>query len=497
MPNRLVLILGDSLFPNHSNLELDDSCLIFMMEDWELCQHYKYHKQKLVLFLSAMRHHAEELSKQHTVVYHRLSEKPTDKNYFSRLNALLKENPELKQIDTYIIEDAFFEKALKKWTKDKDLELNFKASPKFLFSEEDFKEYLDQGKKPLLYQYYQQKRKKLKIMLDDEGNPFGGKWSLDEDNRKKLPKKIEIPSSLAFKADAIDREVLEEVSRKFKDHPGELEHYQWQTTRQGALEVLEQFLDQKLETFGPYEDAFEPDQVFLFHSTLSPYLNSGLLVPQEVLDAVLERFSMEDSHLPSYEGFIRQLIGWREFMRGMYRNYNFKSNHFDLQRKMKKAWYTGETGIPPIDDAINKVQNYAYNHHIERLMVLGNAMLLCGLHPYEVNRWFMEMYIDSADWVMEPNVYGMSQYATGALFATKPYIAGSNYLRKMSHYPKGDWCDIMDGLYWKFIDEHRPTFEANPRMAFMLKNLDKMDSEKRERIFSAAADWQAKVSYLE
>jgi len=496
MPHRLVLLLGDSLFPNHKGLDLDKDCIIFMAEDWELCQHFKYHKQKLVFFLSAMRHHAQGLKDNYQLVYQRLSDSPNGKDYFSYLDDLIDEHPNLKQIESYVIEDAFFEKALKNWAEKKDLELIFKTSPKFLFSEDDFKNYLDQSKKPLLYQYYQQKRKKLKILIDEEGKPLGGKWSLDEDNRKKLPKNIDIPSRLSFNADEIDKEVMKEVSEKFEDHPGTLESYQWQTTRAGALQVLENFLEQKLNDFGPYEDAFEADQVFIFHSTLSPYLNNGLLVPEEIVEAVLKRFSPDDSHLPSYEGFIRQLIGWREFMRGMYRNYDFKSNHFGLERKMNDAWYTGKTGIPPIDDAIKKVQNYAYSHHIERLMVLGNAMLLCGLHPDEVNRWFMEMYIDSADWVMEPNVYGMSQYATGDLFATKPYIAGSNYLRKMSHYPKGDWCDIMDGLYWKFIDEHRPTFEANHRMAFMLKNLDKMDSEKRERIFSAAADWQEKVSYL-
>lgn len=496
MPKRLVLILGDSLFQDHKNLELDNDCLLFMAEDWELCTHFKYHKQKLVFFLSAMRHHAEQLKKNYNLVYHSLGEKIDAKNYFGHLDSLLIQNPEIKKVESYVVEDAFFENAIKKWAHDKGLEVIFKTSPKFLFAEDDFKEYLAKTKKPLLYQYYQQKRKKLKLFLTEEGKPLGGQWSLDADNRKKLPKNIGVPSPLLFEADAIDQEVLAEVELKFAEHPGQLNYFQWQTTRTGALAVLDNFIENKLNNFGPYEDAFEADQVFLFHSTLSPYLNIGLLQPQEVLDAVMDNFSSENSHLPSYEGFVRQLIGWREFVRGMYRNYNFKGNHFELKRKMKDAWYTGNTGIPPIDDAIKKVQNYAYNHHIERLMVLGNAMLLCGLHPDEVNKWFMEMYIDSADWVMEPNVYGMSQYAVGDLFATKPYIAGSNYMRKMSHYPKGDWCDIMDGLYWRFIDEHRSTFAKNPRMAFMLTNLDKMDLEKRERIFNAAADWQEKVSYL-
>ncbi len=497
MPQRLVLILGDSLFSNHRALELDNDCIIFMAEDWELCSHFKYHKQKLVFFLSAMRHHAADLKKQYKLVYHSLAAKASDGNYFSYLDDLCRKNPSLKQVESYVVEDAFFEKQLTEWAQEKGLSLVFRESPKFLFSEDDFKEYLSETKKPLLYQYYQRKRKELKILLDSDGKPLGGKWSLDEDNRKKLPKNIGIPPSLNFDADAIDQEVMAEVAEKFKDHPGSLDYYQWQTTRVGALQVLEDFISQKLNNFGPYEDAFEPEQVFLFHSTLSPYLNIGLLQPAEVLDAVLANFSPDNSHLPSYEGFVRQLIGWREFIRGMYRNFNFQQNHFGQKRKMKEAWYTATTGIPPIDDAIKKVQSYAYNHHIERLMVLGNAMLLCGLHPDEVNRWFMEMYIDSADWVMEPNVYGMSQYAVGDLFATKPYIAGSNYLRKMSHYPKGDWCEIMDGLYWRFIDQHRPTFANNPRMAFMLKSLDKMDLAKRDRIFKAAADWQEKVSFIE
>jgi deoxyribodipyrimidine photolyase-related protein len=496
MPNRLVLILGDSLFQDHKTLELDSDCLLFMAEDWELCTHFKYHKQKLVFFLSAMRHHAHQLKKDYNLIYQPLSHTADGKSYFDYLNILLSKHPEIEKLETYVVEDAFFETALINWAEKKGLEIIFKTSPKFLFSEDDFKEYLSKTKKPLLYQYYQQKRKKLKLLLSEEDKPLGGQWSLDADNRKKLPKNSSIPSPVPFEADAIDLAVFAEVELKFTEHPGKLNNFQWQTTRAGALSVLDHFIEQKLNNFGPYEDAFEADQVFLFHSTLSPYLNIGLLQPQEVLDAVMANFSVEKSHLPSYEGFIRQLIGWREFVRGMYRNYNFKGNHFGLNRKMKDAWYLGSTGIPPIDDAIKKVQNFAYNHHIERLMVLGNAMLLCGLHPDEVNKWFMEMYIDSADWVMEPNVYGMSQYAVGDLFATKPYIAGSNYMRKMSHYPKGDWCDIMDGLYWRFIDEHRTTFANNPRMAFMLKNLDKMDLEKRERIFKAADDWQETVSYL-
>ena len=191
---------------------------------------------------------------------------------------------------------------------------------------------------------------------------------------------------------------------------------------------------------------------------------------------------------------MRQIMGWREFLRGIYHYYDLEENYFNHQRKLTKAWYEGTTGIPPLDDTIKKAQQYGYTHHIERLMVAGNLMLMSGLHPQEVYRWFMEMYVDSADWVMAPNVFGMSQFAEGGIFATKPYISGSNYLKKMSDYGQGDWCDIVDGLYWGFIDRHRETFAKNQRMGMMLATLKRMNPEKKERIFKAAEAWIQKVT---
>ena len=228
----------------------------------------------------------------------------------------------------------------------------------------------------------------------------------------------------------------------------------------------------------------------VFHSLLSPYLNMGLLTPEEVLDKATAR--ADDIPLPSLEGFVRQVIGWREFVRGIYREFSDRqesSNFWDHERELTDAWYHGTTGIPPLDDTIRTAQRLGWTHHIPRLMVMGNLMTLCEIRPASAHRWFMEMYVDSSEWVMGPNVYGMGLYSDGGIFATKPYICGSNYLRKMSDYPKGDWCDIVDGLYWRFIDKHRDFFESNPRLALMPRALDRLDDDRRRCIFAAAEEF--------
>jgi deoxyribodipyrimidine photolyase-related protein len=227
----------------------------------------------------------------------------------------------------------------------------------------------------------------------------------------------------------------------------------------------------------------------VFHSALSPCLNLGLLTPDEVVNAVLERHEAQDLPLASIEGFVRQVIGWREFVRGIYRVFGDEqesSNFWDHQRGLTDDWYQGTTGIAPLDDAIKTSLRLGWAHHIQRLMVLGNLMTLCEIRPADAWRWFMEMYVDSSEWVMGPNVYGMGIFSDGGVFATKPYICGSNYLLKMSDYSRGDWCDTVDGLYWRFIDKHREFFASNPRLALMPKALDRLNEDRRETIFIAA-----------
>lgn len=488
MQKRLLIILGDQLFPKlPEGIDWNDTT-VFMAESSDLAKHYRYHKQKIALFFSAMRHYQAQL-KEDKSIHYCAYESDSRSSFLQKLANYLLEHPQIEAIHHFEVDDLFFEKELTEFCRQRSLAQISHPSPKFLYDQDDFQDYLASVKKPFLKTYYQRKREQSHILLDSDSGPLHGKWSFDEDNRKKLPKDIIIPPQAEIARDEIDRTVLKLIDQEFPDHPGSLENFNWATTREEALKRLDYFVQELIGSFGPYEDAIHPTENFLFHSTLSPYLNIGLITPQEVLDAVLER--VHDPQVPysSIEGFVRQLMGWREFIRGMYRNYDFNGNHFQHLRGLNQHWYAGTTGITPLDDSIKKAQAFGYNHHIERLMVIGNLMLLSEIHPQEVYRWFMEMYVDSADWVMVPNVLGMSQFADGGIFATKPYICGSNYLRKMSSYPKAPWCEIMDGLYWRFIDRNIETFAKNQRMSMMVATLKRMNPEKREHIFSLANQW--------
>lgn len=267
-------------------------------------------------------------------------------------------------------------------------------------------------------------------------------------------------------------------------------------TRESALVWLEDFLKQRFEEFGPYEDAIEPDQPLLHHSLLSPMLNVGLLTPEEVLTKSLFYAARHAIPLNSTEGFVRQILGWREFMRGVYLSKGRQlrvSNFWQFQHPMPKSFYEGTTGLLPVDSVIHQITRTGYCHHIERLMVLGNAMLLCEIHPEAVYRWFMEFFIDAYDWVMVPNVYGMSQFADGGKLTTKPYFSGSNYLMKMGHYPKGEWQATWDALFWRFMHVHRDFFLQNYRMRMLVRMFDKMPDERRATHLSNAASFLKRI----
>lgn len=493
---KLALILGNCLFPDHSKLSPDASTLFFMAEDAGLCTHFKYHKHKLILFLSAMRSHADAICDQYPLSYYQLTEKNVSQTYEDKLKSTLDANPSIKEIVTYDIEDHFFEARIMSFCKAQNLKLTIVDSPAFVTSKREFEAYNKAVKKPFMHTFYQMQRKKLGILIDINQMPLHGKWSFDEDNRKKLPKGIQIPSVSSSEATPHTAAIIQLVDELFPDHPGSGDNFHWATTRAQVLALLEDFLKKRFENFGPYEDAIDHKEVFIFHSVLSPYINLGLITPKEVIDAALEYYQSHDTHYPSVEGFVRQIIGWREFMRGIYHEYDdqLNANHFDHHRKMKPCWYDGATGIPPLDDSIKKALKHGYTHHIERLMVLGNIMLLCEIHPDEVYKWFMEMYVDSSDWVMAPNVYGMSQFSDGGIFATKPYIGGANYIRKMSHYGKGEWEDIVNGLYWRFIDRNVETFAKNQRMSMMVATLRKMNPHKKEMLFKKADKFVKKVT---
>ena len=275
---------------------------------------------------------------------------------------------------------------------------------------------------------------------------------------------------------------------------GNLENFNWATTHKDAELLLEDFLDRFFENYGSFQDAINKDNTFMFHSLLSPYLNSGLLDPEFCIKKAEDRYRKSNGKIPinSVEGFIRQVLGWREFIKGVYWENmpQYKNlNYWSHKLKLNNNWYEGSTGIPPLDDAIKESNEYAYTHHINRLMIIANLMNLTGINPNEMYRWFMEMYIDSYDWVMVPNVYGMGSYADGGIFSTKPYICGSSYMLRMSNYKKGDGCDVVDGLYWRFVERNLKFFESNPRLAVMTRSLSNMKVDRKKMIFKKAEEF--------
>ena len=359
----------------------------------------------------------------------------------------------------------------------------------FLNPRNDFKTYLNQVKKPFMANFYKKQRVDHNILVDSNKKPVGGKWSFDDENRKKLPKEIDLPEKFTFKETQHTKDLKEIVEKMFSHHPGKTKGFWTCTNRKDTESYLDYFLDKKIENFGDYEDAVDQKDNILFHSALSPYINLGLITPEFIIKKVLDFHNKNKIRLNSLEGYIRQVIGWREFMRGIYQSYSKEMetrNFFKQNRKMKNSWYEGTTGLPPLDYAIKNAVNYGWSHHIERLMILSNIMNLCEVKPTYVYKWFMEMFVDSSDWVMVPNVYGMGLFSDGGIFATKPYICGSAYFMKMMDFKKGEWCNTMDGLYWRFINRNRAFFLKNPRLSMMVRIFDKMKPDRKKLILAEA-----------
>ncbi len=492
----VLVILGNQLFPLE-HLEAHRDAVIFMAEDVGLCTYVRHHQQKIVLFLAAMRAYRDSLlDAGFEVRYHEL-EPESGRTYEDRLQAALQDIDAL-ELCMFEVEDRPMESRLEQFAATNDVTMKVLPSPMFVTSRDFFADYVAGARRPFMAEFYKRQRRRLNILMDADGNPVGGRWSYDEENRKKLPKTNTPPQVPAVNPDPHVAAVASLVQQAFPGHPGNAAEFWWPTTREQALAWLDDFLSERLTQFGPYEDALSTRSATVYHSVLSPLLNLGLLTPDEVVDRALQAADGNDAvPLSSLEGFVRQIIGWREFIRGIYRHYDdvqATSNYWGHERELTDAWYTGDTGIPPLDDTIRTAQKLGWTHHIPRLMVAANLMTLCEIRPPSAWRWFMEMYVDSSEWVMGPNVYGMGLFSDGGVFATKPYICGSNYLLKMSDYRKGDWCDVVDGLYWRFIDRHRDFFTSQPRLALMIRALDRLKDDRRVRIFAAAEDFLGRVT---
>jgi deoxyribodipyrimidine photolyase-related protein len=494
MSEAVTLVLGNQLFPEHA-WPASLPRRFYLAEDFELCTYFKHHKQKLMLFLVSMRRYAEELRKAGAEVHYESLPESKGAPYEVKLGQFL-ESSKVQHVHVFEIEDRFFEKRLLEFLGAKGVGVTVHPSPLFVTPRETFQGYLKE-RKPFMKTFYEAQRKRLGILVDKRGQPVGGKWSFDQENRKRLPKSLHPPSIPKFAPLPVVGEVANMVEERFPDHPGSTEGFWLPTSRSEALVWLQDFLDKRLEHFGEYEDALTTQHDFVFHSLLTPVLNMGLITPAEVIERTLAHAERTHTPLNSLEGFIRQIIGWREFIRGIYRNYGERqeaANFWKHERKLSRDWYDGTTGIAPLDHVIRKVQRLGYAHHIERLMIAGNIMVLAEIAPTEAHRWFMEMFVDSSDWVMGPNVYGMALFSDGGIFATKPYLCGSNYLLKMGDFPKGDWCEVLDGLYWRFIAKHEKFFMGNPRLSVMPRALAKMEAGRRARLFARAEEFLARPS---
>ena len=490
----LLIILGNQLF-DKKYISQANSKNIFMAEDFGLCTEEKYHKQKLFFYLSAMRSFKDEMEDHgYRVFYNQLELKNKNKDFIELLEDFLYKK-KFKKIKFFEIEDKFFEKKIHNFLEKKEIDFEVIQSPMFLCSREKFKNFAKDKKNLRMVGFYQSMRKDLNILIND-GKPVGGKWSFDEENRKKIPKDLELPKVNLFKNNIHGEAVAKDIKIYFDDHPGILKSW-LPDNRKDAKKNLKNFLHDRFKFFGTYEDAMQEQENFLFHSMLSPLLNVGLLSPLEVVNTTIKFAKENDIPLNSLEGFIRQIIGWREFIRGVYQeksDIELGSNYWNHSNKLNCNWYDGTTGLTPLDDVISMVNQYGYTHHIPRLMILSNILTLCEIDPREIYRWFMEMFVDSSEWVMVPNVFGMGTFADGGIMSTKPYTCGSNYVLKMSNYKKGPWCEILDGLYWRFTEKHRNFYESNPRLSILTRSLDKMDPERKERIFGLAEDFIKKNS---
>ncbi len=480
----LHVILGNQLFPlTKANLNKADK--IFMCEDYGLCTYEKHHKSKIALFFSAMRDYRDSLIKEGFDVIYLDTKTNFKEDYLVKLSQNIQKF-NIDKIKIFEIEDKPFEAKFKTLTNNQGLTVEVIKSPMFLDDRVSFKEFIGEKKFVLQANYYKKNRKKFEILINNE-KPVGGKWSFDEDNRKKLPKGYKIPE-LPLNDKKNNTDITNIIDEYFSDHPGEI-NFIYPTNYDEAILWLNTFMEVRFNDFGPYEDAIKNGEHFINHSVLSMVLNLGILTPDIVIEKLINYAENNSIPINSLEGIIRQIIGWREFIRGIYQNFNERmetENYWNHDRKLTIDWYEGTTGIDPLDDAIKGAHKYGYTHHINRLMVLSNIMNMSRIKPQEIYRWFMEMFVDSSEWVMVPNVYGMGTFADGGIFATKPYICGSSYILRMSDFKKGPWCEIVDGLYWSFIERNRKFFESNPRLSLMIRALNKMDVDRKEAIFSKA-----------
>lgn len=489
------VILGDQLdrsYPSHMGLDKSADVLL-MMEVEEESTSPRSHVQRTVLFLSAMRHHALALKRNGwRVRYVTLDHPDNTQSLRSELErACTSARPE--RVRCVLPGDRRVRAMLETACEDAEIGFEVHDDPHFFTTPEQFDAWAE-GRKSLTMEYfYREQRKRLGYLMDGK-DPVGGTWNFDKENRKTFKSAPKAPEAYWPKVDAITKGVIESVRERLPDLPGVLDDdhpFRWPVTREAAKRALDDFIDKRLKRFGPFEDAMWTDERTLYHSVLSPLINLKLLHPRECVEAAIEAYENGDAPINSVEGFVRQLIGWREYIRGVYYRFDDYTQRNGLAHTgdLPNFYWTGETDMACMRDCVNSVRDLAWAHHIPRLMVMANFAMLAGVEPKQVEDWFLGMYADGVEWATAPNVIGMGLHADHAVVGTKPYAASGKYIQKMSNYCKGckysvnertgeDACPF-NTLYWDFLIRHEDRFKGNSRMAMILKHVEKMQKEEK------------------
>ena len=499
----LIPVLGDQLTPDIAALRDADKAdsIVLMMEVADETTYVRHHKAKIAFLLSAMRHHAEALrALGWTVDYVRLDD-PANRGSFTAEVARAIERHRPRAIHVTEAGEWRVRAMLEAWEECFAIPVTIHEDDRFLCSHAEFDTWAAARRQLRMEYFYRDMRRKTGLLLTEEGAPEGGQWNYDAENRKPPPARdLLMPRPIRFRPDAVTQAVLDMVAVRFGDHIGRLDQFHFAVTRDEAIRQQKRFLDEGLPQFGDYQDAMLTDEPFLWHSILSPYLNAGLLDPLELCREVEARYRAGKVPLNAAEGFIRQIIGWREYVRGIYwlegPDYA-KRNALRATRNLPGFYWTGETDMHCLSQAIGQTIDHGYAHHIQRLMITGNFALLAGVDPHQVHIWYLEVYADAYEWVELPNTLGMSQFADGGLLASKPYASGGAYINRMSDYCGACRYDVkrrvgedacpFNALYWDFLARNAGMLARNPRLAMPYRNWDRMTQEDRAATRDQAA----------
>jgi deoxyribodipyrimidine photolyase-related protein len=493
-----IWVLGDQLWSGQSALlecqSSASSTPVIFIESWQHVRERPYHQQKVVLVWSAMRHFAQQLREEGWQVTYRTAE-----SFEQPLRDWIKDEgiTELRVMEP---SDRPFTRMIR--SLDLPCHVVFTSNRRFLWKPEEFREWA-KGRKSLVMEYfYREGRQRFGVLMEGK-KPVGGAWNFDKENRQPPKAGLKTPELLRFEPDEITLGVIEEVKKGEFSSYGTIEPFSWGVTRSQAQQVLANFIEMRLPGFGTYQDAMVTGEQTLWHAMISPYLNLGLLQPMEVIRAAEQAYHDRDLPINSVEGFIRQVLGWREYLHGLYHYVDEdypQRNWFEHHQPLPEFyWDADKTEMNCLHQTLKQVEEMAYGHHIQRLMVLSNFALISGVSPQEIEDWFHAAFIDAYDWVMQTNVIGMGQFADGGILASKPYASSANYINKMSDYCKGchysykertgDRACPFNFFYWDFLARHRGQLATQGRMSFILNNLDKMPEAELREIRQKAANW--------